>query len=72
MSINYTGAILQKLEEAVEKNPNMTIGEVLFQFLHKPQLKGKHYFYATNEEIYTSLEKFCKHGTEIETTFTEE
>jgi len=72
MSINYKGAILQKLDEAVEKNPNMSFGEVLFQFLHKPQLKGKHYFYATNEEIYTSIEEYCKNGTEIEATLTEQ
>ena len=68
MSINYKGAILQKIDEAIEKNPNLSVGEVLFQFLHKPQLLGKHYFYATDQEIYTSLEKFCKEGSEIEET----
>ena len=66
MSINYKGAILQKIDEAIEKNPNLSVGEVLFQFLHKPQLSGKHYFYATDQEIYTSVEKFCKEGIEIE------
>lgn len=64
MSINYKGVFIQKLEETIEKNYELSLGEVLFQFLHKPQIGGKHYFYATDEEIHSSLERFCKNGVE--------
>jgi hypothetical protein len=69
--INYRGAIIQKLEEVVEDNPSMTIGEILMQFLHKTEL-GKPYFYATDGEIYTSLENFYKNGVDREEQISEE
>lgn len=69
--INYRGAIVQKLEQVVEENPTMTIGEILFQFLHHTEL-GKPYFYSTDGEIYTSLENFAKNGVDKEEQISEE
>lgn len=66
MSTNYKGSILSKLFAAVEKNPDMTMGEILYSFLHKNNLKGQHFFYASDVEIYNALEEFTKIGVEIE------
>lgn len=69
--INYRGSIIQKLEQVIEDNPSMTIGEILFQFLHHTEL-GKPYFYATDGEIYSSLENFSKNGVDKEEQISEE
>lgn len=69
--INYRGAIIQKLEQVVEENPTMTVGEILFQFLHHTEL-NKPYFYVTDGEIYTSLENFAKNGVDKEEQISEE
>lgn len=59
MSINYKGNFINQLYKAIEKNPDLTLGELLFSFLREQRLK-KHYFYTTDEEIYNSLEKLNK------------
>jgi hypothetical protein len=66
MSTNYKGSIISKLFTAVENNPDMTIGEILYSFLHKENLKGQHFFYASDKDIYNSLEEFTKLGIEVE------
>ncbi len=66
MSTNYKGSIISKLFTAVESNPEMTMGEILYSFLHKNNLKGQHFFYASDVEIYNAIEEFTKIGTEIE------
>jgi hypothetical protein len=66
MSTNYKGSIVSKLFAAVENNPDMTMGEILYSFLHKDNLKGKHFFYASDIELYNSIEQFTKIGLEIE------
>lgn len=66
MSTNYKGSILSKLFAAVEKNPSMTMGEILYSFLHKDNLKGQHFFYASDVDIYNALEEFTKIGIETE------
>lgn len=66
MSTNYKGSIISKLFAAVEKNPEMTMGEILYSFLHKENLKGQHFFYATDIEIYNSIEEFTKIGIDKE------
>lgn len=59
MKINYKGNFINQLYKTIEKNPDLTLGEILFSFLREQRLK-KHYFYATDEEIYNSLEKLNK------------
>lgn len=53
-----------KLHTALEQNPTLTLGEILYSFLHKENIKGKHFWHASDEEIYTALESFNKFGTE--------
>lgn len=65
MSINYKGNFINQLYKAVEQNPDLTIGEILFSFLREPRL-SKHYFYATDKEIYNSLENLNKEPKEEE------
>ena len=60
MEINYKGNIISKLYTAMEKNPTMSFGEILHSFTHKNNFGGQHFFYQTDEDIYTSLEKFTK------------
>ena len=66
MSTNYKGSIISKLFAAVEGNPDMTMGEILYSFLHKDNLKGQHFFYASDIEIYNALESFTKLGVEAD------
>lgn len=66
MEVNYKGSFLNKLLLAVDRNPEMTMGEILYSFLHKSNLKGKHFFYCTDIELYNSLENFTKIGVETE------
>jgi hypothetical protein len=66
MGTNYKGSIISKLFTAVENNPEMTMGEILYSFLHKENLKGQHFFYATDLEIYNAVESFTKIGAEVE------
>jgi len=65
MSINYKGNFINQLYKAIEKNPDLTLGELLFSFLREQRLR-KHYFYATDEEIYNSLEKLNKEPKDTE------
>jgi len=55
--MNYKGSIVNQVFAAIEKKPNLTIGELLYSFLNKKRL-GKNFVEATDEEIYTSLENF--------------
>lgn len=64
--INYRGNIFSQIEKAMLENPTMTVGEILFSFLHKDNMQGKHYFYASDQEIYMALERFNKFGVEQE------
>jgi len=57
MVVNIKGSILNQIFAAVEKNPKLTMGELIHLAL-KP-LK-KHYAEASDEEIYASFEKFAK------------
>ncbi len=66
MSTNYKGSIVSKLFTAVENNPDMTMGEILYSFLHKDNLKGQHFFYSSDLEIYNALEQFTKIGADVE------
>ncbi len=66
MSVNYKGSIISKMFTAVENNPDMTMGEILYSFLHKENLDNKHFFYASDKEIYNALEEFTKIGVETE------
>jgi len=66
MSVNYKGSIISKMFAAVENNPEMNMGEVLYSFLHKDNFNGKHFFYASDLEIYNALEAFTKIGVETE------
>lgn len=66
MSTNYKGSIVSKLFTAVENNPEMTMGEILYSFLHKDNLKGQHFFYVSDKELYNSLEEFTKIGVDAE------
>lgn len=65
MSINYKGNFINQLYKAIEKNPDLTLGELLFSFLREPRIR-KHYFYATDEEVYNSLEKLNKEPKDTE------
>lgn len=59
MAINYKGNFINQLYKAIEKNPELTLGEILFSFMREQRLE-KHYFHATDQEIYNSLERFNK------------
>lgn len=62
--INYRASFLMKMSSAIENNPTLTLGEILYSFLHKDNLKGMHFWYASDEDIYTALENFNKFGIE--------
>lgn len=62
--INYRGSFLQKMFTALEQNEDMTLGEIMYSFLHKDNLNGKHFWHGSDEEIYTALENFTKFGLE--------
>jgi hypothetical protein len=66
--INYKGAFLNELDTAIEMNPEMSIGNLLYSILNKQNLKGVHYFYASDEEIVTGLENFVKLGVDDDET----
>ena len=69
--INYRGSILSALYKAVEQNEEMTIGEILFSFLSKQNMQGKHFFYATDQEIYNAIERFNKFENEDDSPMNE-
>lgn len=54
---SYKGAIINQLFEAAQKNPTMTMGELFHSFLRKGFL-GKNMLEATDEEVFTALERF--------------
>jgi hypothetical protein len=58
--INYRGSILSALYKALEQNEEMTTGEILYSFLRKENMQGKHFFYSSDQEIYNALERFNK------------
>lgn len=62
---NYKGAIINQLFTAVERNPDMTMGEIFHSFLRKSFL-GKATVEATDEEIYTAVEAFSHQSDEDE------
>lgn len=64
--INYKGNFYSQLLKAFENNREKTIGEILHCFLHRNKLGGKELFYATDEEIYSSIERFNKEKKETE------
>lgn len=70
--INYTGSFLIKFEEALSKNSGMSIGEIIFAAFRKENMDGKHPFYATDEQMYTALEKFNKLEIDEDEEFSEE
>ena len=49
---------------ALEQNEDMTLGEIMYSFLHRDNLNGKHFWHGSDEEIYTALENFTKFGLE--------
>lgn len=63
-NINYRGNIFLNIEKAFLQNQDMTVGEILFSFLHKDNLNGKHFFYAKDQEIHQALDNFLKFGIE--------
>lgn len=65
MAINYKGNFINQLYKSIERNSELTLGEILFSFLREQRLE-KHYFKATDQEIYNSLEKFNKEPDEDE------
>lgn len=68
MNYNYKGSIVNQLYAAIEKNPEKTIGEILYGFLNKQTL-GKHFFEAEDKEIFTSLEKYINETEEEDEPF---
>lgn len=56
--ISYRGVFITKLEEAIMLNPDKPLSYILMGFLNKKNLKGKHFFDCSDEEIYSSLEIF--------------
>lgn len=63
--MSYKGSFVQQLIKAFSNNPEQSIGEVLHEVIGKYSL-GKHYFEASDEEIYQATEKFVKIGQEKE------
>lgn len=61
---NYsiTGSIVNQLFAAIQKNPEMTMGEIFHSFLNK-KILGKNFVEASNNEIYTAIEKFNQEDT---------
>jgi len=52
---NCKGSIVDKLYDAIEKNPDMTVGEILHSI--QVELK-KRFIHSTDSEIYTAFETF--------------
>jgi hypothetical protein len=55
--MNYKSTAMQELSEMVVKYPDYTLGEIFYSFLRPKHLNGKHLVEASDEEIYTSLER---------------
>lgn len=52
---SYRGSIIDKLYDAEDKNPSMSMGEILHSIrieLNKP------FYFATDSEVYTAIENF--------------
>lgn len=69
--INYKAHFLDKLVDIFSENPDLSIGEVLHNILYTKNL-GCHYFYASDETIYSSTELFHNNGIEKDEILTEE
>lgn len=70
MTVNYKGSITAKLFTAIEKHPEMSMSEIFQSFLGKKAL-GKHFFEASDQEIYTALEKLCEEVDDKDEPFDE-
>lgn len=66
------GNILEEVENALVDNSKMTVGEILYSVLHPSNFNGRHYFYASDKEIYTALKKFNAFKEEEDTPYNEE
>ena len=55
--MNYKSTAMQELSEMVVKYPDYTLGQIFYSFLRPKHLNGKHLVEASDEEIYTSLER---------------
>lgn len=58
MSYGHKTAFIGALSNALADNPDNTIGEILMSVLHCSNFNGKHFFYVSDEEIYTATENF--------------
>jgi hypothetical protein len=63
---NIKGSILTMLFTALENNPSMSVGEVLYSVTNKKSLKGKRLIEASDNEIYTAVEAFVKFNDEAD------
>lgn len=66
ININYRASFFSELHKAIEQNQNLSLGEILYSALHKDNLKGNHFWHASDESIVTAFEKFNKYGLEDE------
>ena len=58
MSVNYRMSFIVGIDKALENNPNMRLGEILYSIIRKQNMNGLHFFYAEDDEIISALEKF--------------
>ena len=72
IDIKYRASFFSQLHKAIEQNTELTLGEVMYSAFHKDNLKGKHFWHATDEEMVTALENFNKFGIEDEEPLNEQ
>lgn len=68
---NYRGSIVSLIFKALEAYPEMSVGEVLYTILNRKALK-KNVVEATDEDIYTAIEKILAAKEESDEPMTEE
>lgn len=59
---NFKGNIHTTLGNIFERFPEISAMEVLYSISHKSNFKGKHYTEVSEEDFYSSAERFLKHN----------
>ena len=72
MVVNYRMSFLSGIDKALEKNPNMRLGEVIYSMFRKQNLNGLHFFYADDSEIVAAIEKFNNFTEEVDEPMSQE
>lgn len=72
MSVNYRMSFIAGIDKALEKNPTMRLGEILYSIVRKQNMNGLHFFYAEDNEMISALEKFNSFVEELDEPMSQE